>query len=238
MPLLDHFRPPLSKRRHWDSLHGAWAEAIALHLNQELLPERYYAEARVKFGARVEIDVAAFEEEGREVAHEGNVALWAPPRPAATVALNFDVPDLFEVQIFTDQEGPQLVAAIELVSPANKDRPSNRRMFAVKCASYLQDGVSVMIVDVVTQRKGNLHADLLKLLKVAESVPTQKPNDLYATAYRTRSVGKSQQLDVWAETLTLGNPLPTLPLWIDAERSLPVDLEQSYQTACAARRIG
>jgi hypothetical protein len=33
MPLLDHFRPPLSQRRHWDSFHGAWAEAIAIALN-------------------------------------------------------------------------------------------------------------------------------------------------------------------------------------------------------------
>jgi len=61
MPLLDHFRPPLSQRRHWDSFHGAWAEAIAVQLNQAL-PERYVAEARVKLGGQVEIDVAAFAE--------------------------------------------------------------------------------------------------------------------------------------------------------------------------------
>lgn len=56
MPLLDHFRPPLSQRRHWDSFHGAWAEAIAANLNQSLLPERFVAEARVKLGGQVEID--------------------------------------------------------------------------------------------------------------------------------------------------------------------------------------
>lgn len=56
MPLLDHFRPPLSQRRHWDSFHGAWAESIAQHLNQ-LLPENFVAEARVKLGGQVEINV-------------------------------------------------------------------------------------------------------------------------------------------------------------------------------------
>jgi hypothetical protein len=25
MPLLDHFRPPLSGSRHWESFHAAWA---------------------------------------------------------------------------------------------------------------------------------------------------------------------------------------------------------------------
>ena len=29
MPLLDHFRPPLSERRPWESLHAAWAGALA-----------------------------------------------------------------------------------------------------------------------------------------------------------------------------------------------------------------
>jgi hypothetical protein len=53
MPLLDHFRPPLSQRRHWDSCHGAGAEAMASHLNQSLLPERFVAEARVKLGGQV-----------------------------------------------------------------------------------------------------------------------------------------------------------------------------------------
>jgi hypothetical protein len=236
MPLLDHFRPPLSQRRHWDSFHGAWAEAIAQQLNQDLLPERYYAEARVKLGGRVEIDVATFDEKP-ELPGQGGVAVWAPPRPVATVPLDFGELDLFEVQVLTDDEGPRLVAAIELVSPANKDRPSNRQMFAVKCASYLQDGVSVMIVDVVTERSGNLHAELLRLLRIANPIPPQGQHELYATAYRNRPDKDSRQLDIWAETLGLGNALPTLPLWIHSEESLPVDLEQTYQAACTARRI-
>jgi hypothetical protein len=236
MPLLDHFRPPLSQRRHWDSFHGAWAEAIAQQLNQDLLPERYYAEARVKLGGRVEIDVATFDEKP-ELTEQGGVAVWAPPQPVATVPLDFGQLDLFEVQVLTDDEGPRLVAAIELVSPANKDRPSNRQMFAVKCASYLQDDVSVMIVDVVTERSGNLHAELLRLLRIAAPIAPQDQHALYATAYRNRPGKDSRQLDIWAETLGLGNALPTLPLWIYSEESLPVDLEQTYQAACTARRI-
>ena len=55
MPLLDHFRPPLSRRRHWDSFHGAWAEAMARQLNAGLLPPHYVAEARVSIGGRMEI---------------------------------------------------------------------------------------------------------------------------------------------------------------------------------------
>src|SRR5688572_25950707 len=156
MPLLDHFRPPLSQRRHWDSFHGAWAEAMAMNLNQSLLPAGFVAEARVQLGGQVEIDVGSFAEDTAEAnSGAGGVALWAPPRPVASAPLDFRDPDVFEVQILNEEEGPQLVAAIELVSPTNKDRPAHRRMFAVKCASYLYTGVSVIVVDVVTLRSGN-----------------------------------------------------------------------------------
>jgi hypothetical protein len=59
MPLLDHFHPPLSERRHWHAFHNSWATYISSQLNA-MLPEGYFAEANVQFG--VEIDVAAFEE--------------------------------------------------------------------------------------------------------------------------------------------------------------------------------
>jgi len=123
------------------------------------------------------------------------------------------------------------------VSPANKDRPANRRMFAVKCASYLQSGVSVIIVDVVTERSGNLHAELLELLQTELSTPAQGARDLYAVAHRTVRVGESLHLETWVSRLTLGGSLPTLPLWLQPDLCLPLDLESTYQAACVARRI-
>jgi len=44
-------------------------------------------------------------------------------------------------------------------------------------------------------------------------------------------------LEMWAEVLALGSPLPTLPLWLGADLCVPLDLEQAYLAACAARRI-
>ena len=238
MPLLDHFRPPLSQRRHWDSFHGAWAEAIALNLNQSLLPERFVAEARVKLGGQVEIDVATFAEQANGAAPAaGGVAVWAPPNPTATAPLDFQDPDIFEVQVLSDEEGPRLVAAIELVSPANKDRPANRRMFAIKCASYLHSGVSVIIVDVVTERLGNLYAELMDLLQTRLSTPGQGPHDLYATAHRTSPPSPELRLETWAFPLALGGPLPTVPLWLQPDLCLPLDLDATYHAACVARRI-
>jgi hypothetical protein len=226
MSLLDHFRPPLSQRRHWDSFHGAWAEAMAVHLNQSLLPEHFVAEARVQLGGQA--GVAPWPQ-----------AVAAPP--------DFKHPDIFEVQVLSEKEGQRLVAAIELVSPANKDRPRKRRLFAVKCAEYLQAGLGVVLVDIVTKCSGSLHVELLQLLQSQPADAGQDVHELYATAYRTvndqragtASDRSAQQLalQTWAEGLRLGGPLPTMPLWITPDLCLPLDLEASYQAACAARRI-
>src|SRR6476620_6430518 len=77
MPLLDHFHPPLSERRHWHSFHNAWATYLSSQLNA-CLPEGYFAEANVQFG--IEIDVAAFEQPG--VAVQSG---WAPPPPRSSL---------------------------------------------------------------------------------------------------------------------------------------------------------
>jgi hypothetical protein len=60
MPLLDHFRPPLAPRRHWESFHVNWAGAIADGLNESLLPEGYFAEEHAHLGPFVEIDLATY----------------------------------------------------------------------------------------------------------------------------------------------------------------------------------
>jgi hypothetical protein len=239
MPLLDHFHPPLSKQRHWDSFHGAWAEAIARHLNEDLLPPRYVAEARVKIGRHVKIDVATLDQGSEQIAslENGGVAVWAPARPTASATLDFGELDVIEITIVNDEEGPKVVSAIELVSPANKDRPAHRRAFEVKCASYLQEGISVMIVDVVTERHANLHAGLLEFLKVDVVALAQGIDELYAAAYRPVAKAEEASVEIWAESLSLGSPLPVLPLWLAADLALPLNLEETYQAACAARRI-
>src|SRR5205823_11260100 len=88
-------------------------------------------------------------------------------RPTLSVAVDFHHLDVFEVQVHREG-GLEMVAAIELVSPRNKDRQTARRHFAAKCAAYLQAGVSVILVDVVTGRRQNLYANLLEQLALPQ----------------------------------------------------------------------
>jgi hypothetical protein len=236
MPLLDHFNPPLSRTHPWRAFHGAWAAAMARLLNQSVLPGGYYAVPLVELDGRVEIDVATLRKP--EGAGPGEATAtpqpWTPPAPGLAVAVEMPVVDAVEVQVFIDDGDPRLTAAIELVSPRNKDRPQARRAFAVKCVSYLQQDSSVVVVDTVTTRWADLHAAILGLLEVEAAVPP----GLSAVSYR--AVGREeegQQLQLWPAALALEEPLPTLPLWIAADFSVPLDLEASYQATCADLRI-
>jgi Protein of unknown function (DUF4058) len=242
MPLLDHFHPPLHPRRHWESFHVNWAGAIADALNQGLLPEGYFAEEQAHAGARVEIDVATFADaNAEELAPQiGGVAtvparVWAPPAPAFVMPAAF--PDRFEVLVFEMEGGANLVAAIELISPANKDRASHRQAFAVKCASYLQEGVGLLIIDIVTSRQANLHNDMIRLLGHDSAMALPADALLYAVAYRPIVRDKQEQVDVWTANLKVGQALPVMPLALNAVLSLPIDLEATYLAACQRRRL-
>jgi hypothetical protein len=242
MPLRDHFHPPLSDRRHWHSFHNAWSTYLAEHLNQRL-PEGYFAEPNAQFG--IEIDVAAFSEASPRPSGEssgdqaqGNLvpselSQWQPRSPSATLPFQ-PTTDSVEVQIFSAQDGPSLVGAIELVSPANKDRASHRNAFTSKCQTYLQQGIGVIIIDLVTTLTANLHNELMARLEL-QPVPLEAL--LYTVSYRVAETAGEVRLDFWQEPLDIAGALPIVPLFLKGGLFLPMDLEQSYGMTCDRLRI-
>ncbi len=233
MPLHDHFHPPLSVTRPWEGFHSSWAALIADQLNASLLPKEFVALAHVHRRAAVEIDVAALQE--ANAASPPSAGVWSATQPTWTVPVEWNVRDLFEVRVMNVKGEPRLVAAIELVSPANKDRPAHRQAFAGKCAGFLRQGISLIVVDVVTERRDSLHHELVELLELNGSAAFDAK--LYAVAYRTAEAGEANRLEIWAESLALGGSLPTLPLWLTPELPIPLDLEASYARTCRSLRI-
>jgi hypothetical protein len=241
MPLLDHFHPPLSEERHWESFHAAWAGSLADDLNRRL-PEGYFAEETTHAGPGVEIDVPTWEQADGGQARAGGgttatlpAAVWSPPAPALSVAAVFT--DDFEVRVFSTRTGPRLVAAIELVSPRNKDRPDARRAFATKCASYLHQGISLIVANIVTGGHANLHNQIMKLLKSGAQARLPAEAALYAVAYRPVRRDGREEVDLWPTRLQVGQPLPELPLALGAELGLLVDFEAAYTDARRRRRL-
>jgi hypothetical protein len=244
MPLRDHFRSPLDDRHSWDELHGLWPGLIVQDLFPRL-PERYVAATNVHLASSIEIDVATFEEDEADSptsveAAEGGVAVatavWAPPRPTLSVAADLLDMDEYEVRVTDSRRGRRLVAAVEIVSPSNKDRPDHRRAFVAKCAAMVRDQVCVAIIDLVTTRTANLYADLLEFLGQTAPALTDGSPPLYAAACRFRALG-NRTLETWAYPLALGQPLPTLPLWLAEDYAVPLELEPTYEATCRILRI-
>jgi hypothetical protein len=208
MPLRDHFHSPLDDERSWEELHGGWPMMIVASLATKLPPE-FTAAPCVRLRTLPEIDAAT------------------------------DLPDqdAYEVRVYDTQRNRRLVAAVEIVSPANKDRPEHRRVFAAKCAELLRQHVSVTIVDLVTTRNFNLYGELLELIGQPDPFLAPEPPPLYAVACRGRREDEQWHFETWAHTLTLGRPLPTLPLWLANDFAVPLELEPSYEETCRLLRI-
>jgi Protein of unknown function (DUF4058) len=241
MPLLDHFHPPLSERRPWESFHATWCSSLADLLNREILPSGYIALEQINPGASIEIDVAAFaEEQTQQGSGNGGTAtmtrtVWAPA--TAPLVLPAIFPERFTVEILSTEGGRTLVAAIELVSPGNKDRAAKRRLFAAKCATYLARGAGLVILDAVTSRQGNLHNDLVELLGLEGRFRMPATAPLYAVAYRPLRRDGNEVIDTWTMPLSVGQALPPVPLSLAADCCVAVDLEAAYLDACRRRRV-
>jgi len=201
MPLRDHFRPPLDNKRSWEELHGGWPMMLVAALSRRL-PPRYVAAPQVHLGAYFEIDVASLEdEEPAGLASEGSeenadvaTAVWAPPRPTLEVSTDLPDQDEYEVRVYDAERERRLVAAVELVSPGNKDRSESRRAFVAKCAALLRQHVSVAVVDVVTARQFNLYGELLEFVGQVDPALAHEAPPLYAAACRWRHEGDSPRL--------------------------------------------
>jgi hypothetical protein len=245
MPLRDHFHPPLADRRKWEGLHAQWPAMIVIDLSRKL-PAGYVAEPGVHQGSSIEVDVATYEDEellSSASLDEGGggtamaTAVWAPPMPTLTLATDWPAQDEYEVRVYDSRSGFRLVAAIEIVSPANKDRPETRRAFVAKYAALLQERICLGIVDLVSNRAANLYRELLGFIGEPDLAAPDEPIAMYAATSRSTKKDARWLVESWVQPLTVGQPLPTLPLWLADDLAVPLDLEASYEETCRVLRL-
>src|SRR5262249_40391616 len=138
--------------------------------------------------------------------------------------------------IHVDWHG-QLIAAVEVVSPRNKDRQDSKARYTRRYLGYLRQGVHLMLIDVFAQPAGFSFADTISdelgLCRPATPPP-------HAISYRVggpvpRDEEMGTQVAVWRRLLRAGQSLPTLPLALDEDQAVVIDLETTYHQA--ARRV-
>jgi hypothetical protein len=237
MPLRDHFRSPVNDTHSWDEVHGQWPGEIVRHLTT-ILPAGFRAAPKVHLGSPFEVDVSTDDLDSRDLdtnadSSDGGSGTSTALSPTLTVEADLSEQDEYEVRIYDTVRGRKLVAAIEIVSPSNKDRQDTRELFVGKVASLLRQGVCVSLVDLVSVRQANLYADLLNRLGRADPALSTTTPYLYAVTLRSRKPHKRRQLlDAWFYTMCVGQPLPTLPIWLTADLRVMLPLETSYEETC------
>lgn len=92
-------------------------------------------------------------------------------------------------------------------------------------------------MDLVTTRQFNLYRDLLDLIGQTDPSLATEPSGLYAAACRWTPQNGASMLDAWNNTLVLGQPLPTIPLWLADNFAVPLELEATYEETCRILRI-
>jgi hypothetical protein len=124
--------------------------------------------------------------------------------------------------------GHQIVALLEIVSPANKDRISSVQDFVKKVESVLIRGIHVLVADLLPPGKNDpqgMHGEIwTRYASDAYDLPAEQP--LTLSSYLA-----GDEVEAYVEHLNYGDPLPEMPLFLDDETYIYVPLEATYQAA-------
>ena len=137
------------------------------------------------------------------------------------------------VEEFAESNG----LTVEVLSADHQNKPDVAASIARQWFDQGVDAIADVPTSSVALAVSQIAREKDKILLDA-SAAALPLSSLSAVSYR--AVGREeepQQLQVWPAPLALAQPLPTLPLWIAPDFSVPLDLEASYQMTCADLRI-
>ncbi|MEO6808085.1 MAG: DUF4058 family protein [Isosphaeraceae bacterium] len=133
--------------------------------------------------------------------------------------------------LFVERQG-RLVAAVELISPHNKDRPIARTAYLSRYLGYLMEAVNLLLIDVHRRPLGFSFAD-----RIAEelSFPQAHCPTPSAVSYRVGepAAAGGRILAIWRRPLSVGSSMPVISLPLTVDLIVPIDLDQTYAMAAS-----
>ncbi len=220
------------------AFHVAWIPAIQTALNGGLLPPGYYALAEQHAGSFIadlltlHAGLAALEPGplSSQRSAGGTAVAESPPRVRRRQTSAPSALTLRRTLAIRHVSGHRLVALLEIVSPANKDRPATVEQFAAKAVDAMDAGVHLLLVDLFPPGPGDpqgMHGVIWQRLAGSD-----EPYDLPADEPLTlASYAAGTQVDVYLEHVAVGAALPEMPLFLHPDRYVNVPLEATYQEA-------
>ncbi len=126
--------------------------------------------------------------------------------------------------------GDDVVAMVEVISPGNKASRNAFRALIDKACQLLEHRIHLLLLDLFPPGRRDphgLHAAIWEEITDEAFEPsTDKP--LAMAAYESALTIKA-----YLEPVAVGDSLPTMPLFLEADGYVPVPLEATYQAAFA-----
>jgi hypothetical protein len=222
-----------SNEAYWSGFHIVWLVELLRNIKPQL-PEGY----RVYIGSYSRSGLATAIWPDIEVAVPIHIVPASETdEPSATTDMPPDEEVLIETiepqkALYVQYRG-MMVAAVEIVSPRNKDRVSARAEATARYAGYLHGRIHLMLLDLLPRPEGFSFPDAIAAeLKIPNQPHLAPPCAVVYRVGEPAAAGGSQ-LAVWRRPLTVDQPLPTLPLPLSVDRQVLVDLEATYMRAAA-----
>lgn len=219
MPLLDHFHPPLDDEAPWESVRRRWLNKIVVGLTR-VLPQS-------DFRAYFARDGSEFDPDQTSPVVIEPAGLFPPPLARIERPWN----ERWNVHVVDTRHHGRMAGVIEIVPERYKQSERERLTFAATCVTHLRQGVSVVVVDGVTNQVGNLHNEIVRYCGVRSPKAMLADGCCYVAAYRYHA--DVNRMETWHYPVELGQPIPTLPLCIDKRVFVHVELETTYTEALA-----
>ncbi len=207
-------------RPGWEGMHHLWITELLRWVKPRLL-EGY----RAYIGSTPLLAVGA--PGGRPDVHRWSAGTddegERPSAPSPSISCDGLGPDVEPAVATLDpgtallvQQLGRLVAAVELVSPRNKDRPAAREAYLARYLGYLMESVHLLLVDVHRRPVGFSFPDRLAAELSLGQEPLPTPS---AVSYRVGEPAPEggRFLGIWRRSLGSGAILPTLPLPLSIE---------------------
>lgn len=222
--------------------HHEWISTMKRALNSGRLPPDYYALAEQIAGG-LGPDVLTLERSNPQSAqsdsnglsemrtsdHGGIALATTPPKVRFTATAEAELYARKRARIaIRHSSDDRVVAVIEIVSLGNKASQRALRSFVAKAVELLDAGVHLLLIDLFPPGPRDLqgiHGVIWSEIADSEfRLPADQP--LTLVAY---SAGELKR--AFVEPVAVGQALPEMPLFLEADRYILVPLEPTYQAA-------
>ncbi len=212
--------------------HNVWIALLRIALNSGLLPPGFYAMSE-QHGGKYIADVLTLHEPAAtgppaRVLSGGASVAEAPPKVRRQLSLSPAARSRRKTLTIRHVSGHRIVALLEIVSPANKDRKDHVAELVDKMEDAVSHGIHLLVIDLFPPGKHDplgLHGAFWQRMgDEPEGPPADEPLTLASYVADT-------PLRAYLEYISVGSAVPNMPLFLDPEFYVNPPLAETYQTA-------